>query len=227
MAWAMDKERSTLRDGNGCCLGRLLVIAGAGHSLVVHCLQCVAREARFLLPSVLMSSSASATPGTPGNVDAAFVCVKCGEATTLSESYPAGGKCMPFKRKCRICKTRPSLRLAFKKKTGDEQQAWFKNEKRKREASARHASYNFDELEYIETDRVSTGTDMIAQILWSDFGTWMKKQVEIAHIRGDINMNDAESLEVFTEECRQKWETVILLGADRKKKINGVWHVGL
>lgn len=139
-----------------------------------------------------------------------------------------------MKRKCRYCKSiqntldfrskkNPKLRTALKRKTKDEQVAWFRHQKRQRLGADRSTPYNFDDLEFVEEEVKSTGTEMRARVHWLPFSVWKEEQIEKEVARGRLDFGDEGAVELFGDTLKARWED-LCRGSDLKKTIEGVLH---
>ena len=101
------------------------------------------------------------------------------------------------------------IKVAFKKKSRDEQVSWFVGQKRKREVAGKNAVYQFEELVATEKEVKSSGTDMAKQVLWSDWQMFKEAEMSKAEIKGDLDVANEEEVEFFCEELKGKWEAVL------------------
>ena len=125
-------------------------------------------------------------PSTP--VVGELWCIKCGEQTTQQESFAAGGCAQFWKRKSKACKSiqnsldnrskkNPALKAAFRRKSPDDQQQWFREQKRARTAEGmKHTSHNFDSLEIAEVQQQSTGEEIRERIHWKPYAVWAEEK---------------------------------------------------
>jgi hypothetical protein len=69
------------------------------------------------------------------------------------------------------------FKTAFRRKSPDDQQQWFREQKRARTAEGmRHTSCNFDSLEIAEVQQQSTGEEMRERIHWKPYAVWAEEK---------------------------------------------------
>ena len=140
-----------------------------------------------------------------------------------------------FKRRCKPCKStqntldarskkQPALKKALKRKSPEDQASWFREKKRQKQENGRHSAFNFDDLLYEESQEQKTGMDSRERVHWFPYQVFRQEEMSKAEVKGELDPDDPESLQVFEQTTTEKWEKK-LAGAERKKKFCGVWHV--
>lgn len=118
------------------------------------------------------------------------------------------------------------MRAALKRKTPDEQAQWFKEQKRRRLEEGKHSNYNFDDLQYSETQTRSTGQETRSRYHWRPYAVWFEEKLEKAQSCG-LDVKDSEALSVFELEAKEEWEQLLASPDTASKKIGDIWHVPL